>query len=58
MGAYDSLPNAYAALEVWIEENGFAASGAPWESYVTDPAAHPDPQNWRTDIFWPIGAKD
>jgi effector-binding domain-containing protein len=58
MGAYDSLPNAYAALEVWIEEHGFAASGAPWESYVTDPAEHPDPQNWRTDIFWPIGAKD
>ena len=22
--------------------------------YITDPAEHPDPANWRTDVYWPI----
>ena len=29
-------------------------SGAPWESYVTDPADHPDPADWRTEVYWPL----
>ena len=28
--------------------------GAPWESYITDPADHPDPKDWRTEIYWPL----
>lgn len=53
-GPYDTLANAYAALEAWIEANGFAAAGAPWECYVTDPAEHPDPKDWKTAVYWPI----
>jgi AraC family transcriptional regulator len=53
-GPYDTLSDAYAALESWIESNGFAKRGAPWESYVTDPAEHPDPKDWRTEVCWPI----
>jgi hypothetical protein len=30
-------------------------SGAPWESYLTDPGQHPDPKDWKTEVFWPIG---
>lgn len=54
MGPCDTLHNAYAALEQWIAVNGFAPAGAPWEDYVSDPAEHPDPQQWRTDVYWPI----
>ena len=53
-GAYDDLPDTHAAIERWIEQNGYRAGGAPWESYVTDPAEHPDPANWRTEVFWPL----
>jgi AraC-like DNA-binding protein/effector-binding domain-containing protein len=53
-GAYDQLSETYAALERWIEENGFRVSGAPWEAYVTDPADHPDPADWRTEVYWPL----
>jgi AraC family transcriptional regulator len=53
-GAYDQLTDTYAALERWIEAKGFRTSGAPWESYVTDPAEHPDPANWRTEVYWPL----
>jgi AraC family transcriptional regulator len=55
-GAYDQLSETYAALERWIEANGFRihAAQAPWESYVTDPADHPDPADWRTHVYWPL----
>jgi AraC family transcriptional regulator len=53
-GSYDGLFRAHAAVQQWIEAEGLAAAGAPWEVYVTDPADFPDPKDWRTDIFWPL----
>ncbi len=53
-GPYDKLTEAHAAIQVWIEEQGLKPAGAPWESYVTDPADYPDPADWKTEIFWPI----
>jgi AraC family transcriptional regulator len=53
-GAYDTLSQAYAELEVWIESHGFEPAGAPWEDYITDPAEHPDPKDWKTEVLWPI----
>ena len=54
MGPYDKLQDTYAAMERWMQQQGVRAAGAPWESYITDPAEYPDPANWRTDVFWPI----
>lgn len=53
-GPYDKLVSAHAAMQQWIEERGFVAGGAPWESYVTDPTEYPDPKDWKTEIFWPL----
>jgi AraC family transcriptional regulator len=53
-GPYDKLPEAHAALEAWIESEGLTPAGAPWESYVTDPADYPDPKDWKTELFWPV----
>ena len=53
-GLYDQLPETYAAIETWMKANGVLAGGAPWESYVTDPAQHPDPADWRTEVYWPL----
>ena len=53
-GAYDGLFRAHAAVQQWIEAQGLKAAGAPWEVYVTDPADFPDPNDWKTDIFWPL----
>lgn len=55
-GPYAQLVDAHAAVQLWIEANGHQARGSPWEVYVTDPADEPDPMNWRTDVFWPIGS--
>ena len=53
-GAYEQLPETNAAIEQWIEANGLRVGGAPWESYITDPAQHPDPADWRTEVCWPL----
>jgi AraC family transcriptional regulator len=54
-GPYDKLSEAHAAVQQWIEAEGLVAAGAPWECYVTDPADYPDPKDWKTEIFWPLG---
>ena len=55
-GSYDQLGAAHAAVQIWIEDNHVSAAGAPWELYVTDPAGHPDPKDWKTELFWPLAA--
>jgi AraC family transcriptional regulator len=53
-GPYEQLPETNAAIETWIEQNGLRVAGPPWESYVTDPSEHPNPADWRTEVFWPL----
>ncbi|HET7134219.1 MAG TPA: AraC family transcriptional regulator [Gammaproteobacteria bacterium] len=55
-GAYDELPTTFAAIERWVEDNGYRTGGAPWESYLTDPAEHPNPADWRTRVCWPLAS--
>jgi AraC family transcriptional regulator len=56
-GQYDELQQTYAALEQWMDENGWRANGAPWEVYLNDPSIAPDPKDWRTEVCWPIAKK-
>jgi AraC family transcriptional regulator len=53
-GSYDDLADTNAAIERWIESNGYRVAGAPWEWYVTDPGEHPNPADWRTEVYWPL----
>jgi AraC family transcriptional regulator len=53
-GPYDQLQDAYAALEEWIAANGFRQRGAPWEAYLNDPGDYADPQDWKTEVCWPL----
>lgn len=55
-GPYDKLSELHAAVQQWIEAHALESAGAPWEIYVTDPSDHPDPRDWRTDVFWPVRA--
>ncbi|HLI83617.1 MAG TPA: AraC family transcriptional regulator [Bryobacteraceae bacterium] len=56
-GPYETLPEAHAAVEIWIRDRKLLPAGPPWESYVTDPADHPNPADWQTEIFWPLATK-
>ena len=53
-GPYDDLPRTWSALFEWIGAQGLKPAGAPWEVYLTDPGAEPDPSQWRTQIFFPV----
>ncbi len=56
-GPYDTLSEAHAAIQQWVEEHGFKTAGAPWESYVTDPGEFPDPKDWKTEVIWPLAPR-
>lgn len=56
VGPYDQLSAAHAAVQQWVDAEGYAAAGAPWESYLTDPADDPDPSHWKTELFWPLAS--
>lgn len=57
VGPYEALGTTHAAIETWLAEQGHVAAGGPWESYVTDPGEEPDPQQWRTQLYWPVEGK-
>ena len=53
-GPYDGLPGAYAAIQAAMKEGDLSPSGGPWEVYLSDPGREPDPQKWKTQVFWPV----
>ena len=55
-GPYDKLRDAHSAIHDWIEEQKVEPAGAPWESYITDPSQHPDPKDWKTEVYVPLKA--
>ena len=54
IGPYDQMEPGYQAIEAWMREHGREPAGGPWEVYYSDPAQEPDPQKWRTEIYWPL----
>lgn len=53
-GPYEGLKATYDALEAWIARSGRTANGGPWEIYLTDPSAEPDPSKWLTEVIYPL----
>ncbi|MGH3331558.1 MAG: GyrI-like domain-containing protein, partial [Nocardioidaceae bacterium] len=49
VGDYGEVAAAYEAVESWLTDNGYTASGVPWESYLDEPDV-PAP---RTEVFFP-----
>ena len=52
-GPYDQMEPAYQALVSWVSQHGGELAGDPWEIYLSDPSAEPDPATWRTQIVQP-----
>ncbi len=53
-GPYDRLPETYFGINEYMRKNKVVVTGPPWESYVTDPASEPNPEKWKTVIYFPI----
>jgi effector-binding domain-containing protein len=54
VGPYDGMEPAYKEIDAWIAGSGRKSAGAAWEVYLSDPQSEPDPQKWKTEIYWPI----
>lgn len=54
VGSYEDLGACYGELTAWAAAEGHALASHMWESYLTDPAADPDPATWQTRITWPL----
>ena len=54
VGGYDGLEQTYRELVAWSRSRGLEGGAVMWESYLSDPAAEPDPAKWRTQITWPV----
>ena len=53
-GGYSSLSEAYGAVVSWIAENGYAIAGAPFELYIKTQFDSLSPDDWLTEVYFPI----
>lgn len=54
-GSYETLSATYDAMQRWLEANpAQEPNGGPWELYITDPSAEPDPNKWLTEVIFPL----
>ncbi|GMA97989.1 MerR family transcriptional regulator [Pelosinus sp. IPA-1] len=53
-GAYSNLPNSYAKLTEWINENGYDVTSAPYEQYLKGPMESQSADDYITQIFFPV----
>nr|WP_227161301.1 MerR family transcriptional regulator [Enterocloster citroniae] len=53
-GAYSGLPDAYGAIVSWINANGYRPDGMPYEIYVKNHFHNLPPEEWETEIFFPV----
>ena len=56
-GAYPELTSVYANLMKWIENEGYELILPPYEIYVTDPNQAIDPEEYVTEVYFPVKKK-
>lgn len=53
-GSYDQLSAVNQAVAQWIAAGGYAMSGPMFNIYHVGPATDPNPENWVTEICFPV----
>jgi effector-binding domain-containing protein len=53
-GSYEGLPEAWEEFEAWIAEQDRRSGPSLWQVYLTNPATHPDPETWLTELNRPL----
>lgn len=57
-GPYSSLPDAYGAIVAWIDGSDFRMDGAPYEIYIKTQREGLPPEQWETEIYFPVKKRD
>ncbi len=55
-GAYDTLEDTYRELGAWVGINAESTGEAVREHYLVGPADTDDPDEYRTELRWPVRA--
>ncbi|MDR2939642.1 MAG: MerR family transcriptional regulator [Clostridiales bacterium] len=53
-GPYQGLTSVYTKLEQWLEDEGYKMNGEPFEIYLTDPNTGLPPEEYVTEVYFPI----
>ncbi|WP_152393252.1 MerR family transcriptional regulator [Paenibacillus guangzhouensis] len=53
-GAYSELTSVYAKLREWVEHEGYTLVSSPYEIYVTDPNQVAVPEDFVTEVYFPV----
>ena len=56
-GPYSSLSEAYGALLHWTMENGYEVAGAFFELYMKTQFDSFSPDDWETEVYFPVKKK-
>lgn len=56
-GGYSTLSEAYGAVASWIAGNGYEIAGAPFDLYTKTQFNSPSPEDWETEVYFPIRKK-
>lgn len=56
-GPYSELTAVYANLMKWIENEGYELILPPYETYVTDPHQTNAPEDFVTEVYFPVKKK-
>ncbi len=56
-GGYSTLSEAYGAIASWIVENGYEIAGAPFDLYIKTQFDSNFPEDWETEVYFPIRKK-
>ncbi len=56
-GPYSTLSEAYGAVISWIAENGYEIAGAPFDLYTKTQLHSLSPEDWETEVYFPIRKK-
>ena len=53
-GSYEQTGTVCQAIGTWIAEHGYALAGPMFNVYVVGPGQDPNPDNWVTEINYPV----
>jgi len=53
-GSYDRITEVNEAVAAWVSDNGYDYDGAMFCIYHVSPAQDPNPDNWVTEVCYPV----
>ena len=56
-GGYSTLSEAYGAVVSWIAANGYEITGAPFDLYIKTQFDSLSPEEWETEVYFPVRKK-